>query len=97
MKNGSWTGIKGFQHQDIMALESMGPIVDRSREHLGMSDVAVIRMRRRLVEAIRRLESGETLIGQDGTVPYERLGSEQRVIPIEEAWQTVGDYKASAR
>jgi phthalate 4,5-dioxygenase oxygenase subunit len=75
----------------------MGPIVDRSREHLGMSDVAVIRMRRRLVEAIRRLEAGETLIGQDGSVPYERLGSEQRVIPIDEPWQTVGGYRASVR
>jgi phthalate 4,5-dioxygenase len=97
MKNGSWTGVKGFQHQDIMALESMGPVVDRSREHLGMSDVAVIRMRRLLVEAIRRLESDEPLIGQDGSVPYERLGSEQRVIPLDEPWQTVGAYRASVR
>ncbi len=97
MKNGSWTGVKGFQHQDIMALESMGPIVDRTREHLGMSDVAVIRMRRRLLEAIRRLENGETPIGLDGSFPYERLGSDQRIIPIDEPWQSVGGYREPVR
>jgi phthalate 4,5-dioxygenase oxygenase subunit len=93
MKRDSWTGIKGFQHQDIVAQESMGPVVDRSQEHLGMSDIAIIRMRRRMLESLRRLEAGEPLIGQDGRVPYERMGSEQRVLDLGEPWQRVGDFR----
>jgi phthalate 4,5-dioxygenase len=92
MKNGSWTGIKGFQNQDIAAQESMGPIVDRSQEHLGTSDVAVIRMRRRMLELLRRLEAGEPLIGQDEPIPFDRLASEQRIISIDEPWQIVGAH-----
>ena len=53
MKHGSYTGIAGFTNQDMACQESMGPIVDRTREHLGTSDVAIIRMRRRMLEALR--------------------------------------------
>ena len=92
MKAGSWTGIAGFQNQDIAAQESMGPIVDRSEEHLGTSDVAIIRMRRRQLENVRRLQAGELLIGHDPAIPFDRLASEQRVIPIDTPWQTVGAH-----
>jgi phthalate 4,5-dioxygenase len=92
MKNGSWTGIAGFQNQDIAAQESMGAIVDRSGEHLGTSDIAVIRMRRRMLETVRRFRVGEPLVGQDGTIAFERLASEQRLIGIDEPWQIVGAH-----
>ena len=70
MRNGSYTGIKGFTNQDMACQESMGPIVDRTREHLGTSDVAIIRMRRRMLEALRRLEAGEPLLGHDPATPF---------------------------
>ena len=92
MKDGSWTGIEGFQNQDIAAQESMGPIVDRSLEHLGTSDIAVIRMRRRMLETVRRFRAGEPLVGQEHGIAYERLASEQRIIPIGEPWQSVGAH-----
>jgi phthalate 4,5-dioxygenase len=38
--------------------ESMGGIVDRSQEHLGTTDVAVIAARRRLIKIARDLEEG---------------------------------------
>jgi len=38
--------------------ETMGPIVDRSKEHLGTSDVAIIAARRRLLRMLRELEQG---------------------------------------
>jgi hypothetical protein len=38
----------------------MGPIVDRSKEHLGTSDLMVIRLRQLLMRAAKRLrENGE--------------------------------------
>jgi phthalate 4,5-dioxygenase oxygenase subunit len=92
MRNGSYTGIKGFTNQDMACQESMGVVVDRTREHLGTSDVAIIRMRKRMLEALRRHEAGETPLGHEG-IPYGRLRGDQRVIPIAEPWQTVGAYR----
>jgi phthalate 4,5-dioxygenase oxygenase subunit len=92
MKKDSWTGVAGFQNQDIMAQESMGPIVPRQLEHLGTSDIAIIRMRKRVLENVRRFQAGQPLIGRDQPVPYDRLASEQRLLPIDEPWQTVGAH-----
>jgi phthalate 4,5-dioxygenase len=43
----------------------MGNIVDRSKEHLGTSDRAIIVMRQLLLEAIAANEAGETPRGVD--------------------------------
>lgn len=95
MKNGSYTGIKGFSNQDMACQESMGVRVDRTQEHLGTSDVAVIRMRRRMQEALHRFEAGEPLIAPDPSFPYDRLIADQRVIAINSPWQDVGAYDPS--
>jgi len=44
---------------DQWAVESMGAIQDRTREHLGRSDKAIIRYRRMLRQAIAALEAGK--------------------------------------
>jgi len=92
MKNGSFTGIDGFTNQDMACQESMGPVVDRSQEHLGTSDVAIIRMRRRMLEAVRRFQDGLPLIGLDPDLPYGRIRSEQKIVAVDEPWQSVGAY-----
>ena len=54
-----YSGIAGIHLQDQAITESMGPIYDRTQEHLGSSDAMVIRVRRRLIAAARALqESG---------------------------------------
>ncbi|WP_167784767.1 Rieske 2Fe-2S domain-containing protein [Ramlibacter rhizophilus] len=50
-KTTSFTGIHGIRAQDAMVTETAGPIADRTREHLGSSDRAVVAMRRTLLEA----------------------------------------------
>jgi hypothetical protein len=50
-KTVSFTGIKGIRAQDAMVTETAGPIADRTREHLGSSDIAVVAMRRALMQA----------------------------------------------
>lgn len=57
-----YSGITGIHLQDQAITESMGPVYDRSQEHLGSSDAMVIRVRRRLIGAAKAL-------AQDGTVP----------------------------
>jgi phthalate 4,5-dioxygenase len=66
-----YTGIHGIHTQDQAITESMGTTYDRSQEHLGTSDVMVIRVRRRLMEAARALaERGLTPPGVDQPEVY---------------------------
>jgi phthalate 4,5-dioxygenase oxygenase subunit len=41
----------------------MGPIQDRTKEHLIASDLAVARLRRRLLDSAGRIERGEPPVG----------------------------------
>lgn len=54
----SFTGIRSAQLQDIAVQESQGAIVDRSIERLGTSDTAIVRCRRRLIDAAKALLLG---------------------------------------
>ena len=47
-----------FRDQDAAIIEGMGPLIDRRKEHLGTSDTAIIRMRRRLLGMARDLQAG---------------------------------------
>ncbi|HZT08652.1 MAG TPA: Rieske 2Fe-2S domain-containing protein [Chloroflexota bacterium] len=49
----SYTGIPGIHVQDQAITESMGPIYDRREEHLGTSDTMVIKVRQRLLSAVK--------------------------------------------
>jgi hypothetical protein len=53
-----YTGIKGVQMQDQAVTESMGPIYDRTQEHLASGDSMIIRTRRRLLDAALALANG---------------------------------------
>ena len=44
--------------QDAAMTDSMGVIVNRTEEHLGTTDSAIIRMRRRLIQGARDLQNG---------------------------------------
>jgi len=48
----SLSGVEGIAMQDASIQESMGPIQDRTREHLGQSDKAIIQYRRLLRQEI---------------------------------------------
>ncbi len=73
--------------QDAAVQESMGPIADRSREHLGASDEAIIRVRRRLLDAARALrDTGEEPPGVRLPASY-RLRGCQLVLPPDADWQ----------
>jgi len=61
----SFTGITGVGQQDSAIQESMGPILDRSREHLGTADISIITLRRVLQRALTDLETGAPIQGFD--------------------------------
>jgi hypothetical protein len=59
-KNETFSGIPNNmgRAQDAAMTDSMGVIVDRREEHLGTTDTAIIRMRRRLIQGARELQQG---------------------------------------
>ncbi len=87
----SFTGIDGIPVQDMMATESMGPIYDRSKEHLGTSDAMIIRTRRRLIEAARRFDAtGETPPGVDNPEIF-RVRAGGVILPNDADWLQATD------
>ena len=59
-ETGTYTGMgMDINVHDQWAVEGMGAIQDRTREHLGRSDKAIIRYRRMLRQAIKALENGD--------------------------------------
>ena len=59
-KRETFTGMgKTFLIHDSCATESMGPIYDRSQEHLGVSDITVIAVRKLLLQCAKALANGK--------------------------------------
>ena len=73
----SYTGLPNVHIEDQAVTESMGSLLDRSREHLGSSDAMIIRTRRRLLAAATALaEGGTPPPGADDPTAYRvRAGS----------------------
>ena len=55
----SRTGIPGINTQDVAVQKGMGPIVDRTKEHLGTSDRAIVLLRRSFLEGVAAVERGD--------------------------------------
>ncbi|HPE59469.1 MAG: aromatic ring-hydroxylating dioxygenase subunit alpha [Thiothrix sp.] len=64
----TWTGMGlDINVHDQWACESMGALQDRTREHLGSTDQAIIRHRRKLVAAMQQLAEG----AEPGSLPLQ--------------------------
>jgi phenylpropionate dioxygenase-like ring-hydroxylating dioxygenase large terminal subunit len=64
-------GIPHFGSQDSGVQETMGPIYDRTKEHLGTSDTGIIRVRLGWIKAAKELqESGTTPKGVENNDDY---------------------------
>lgn len=67
-----YSGVEGIAIQDASLQESMGPIADRTREHLTGTDKGIVQTRRRLMEAA-------TALAERGVTPPGTQPAEQRV------------------
>jgi phenylpropionate dioxygenase-like ring-hydroxylating dioxygenase large terminal subunit len=78
----NFTGLVGVQVEDMAVQESMGAIVDRTLEHLGSSDTAIIKVRRRLIQGAIDATSGYApAAAHDGSV--YRVWSTEGVFPAD--------------
>jgi phthalate 4,5-dioxygenase len=78
----TFSGVKGIAMQDASLQESMGPIVDRSKERLVSTDTGIIKARQKLRRAAEALRD-------DGVVPpgvdpaHQKVRSAALVLPHE--------------
>ena len=89
----NFTGIPSIPMQDTAVTESMGPILDRSNEHLGTADAMVIQARRRLMAVAKALrDDGIAPPGVDEPGLF-RIRSASVSLPRDLNWQeTMRDW-----
>ena len=95
MKRGDFTGIHGIPTQDMAMWESMGPIVERSQDHPGSSDMAVVQFRRMMVAAAKGFAEGGPAIGTaEPRIAHASLASFEGLVPKDTDWRTLGEPQA---
>jgi len=78
----TYSGVAGFAMQDASVQESMGPIVDRTKENLVSTDNGIIMARHRLLRAAKALaEKGVTPPGIDPA--HQKIRSVAIVLPAD--------------
>jgi phthalate 4,5-dioxygenase len=93
MAKGNFSGIRGIGQQDIAMWESMGrgPIIDRSREHLGRTDVAVVQFRRIMLDAVEEFGRSGAVLGQQAPViPLAKVRSFEGIVAKGTDWESLG-------
>ncbi len=82
----TFSGVEGIAMQDASLQESMGPIVDRTRENLVSTDNGIIMARHRLLRAAKALaEKGVKPPGIDPV--HQRVRSASLVLPPDQAFK----------
>ena len=84
-KTETFSGIDGVNAQDVAVQESMGHIVDRSKENLSRTDMAIIYARRQLLQAARTVAEGGAPPGVGDN--YYMLRPAQAILPIGVDWR----------
>ena len=75
----TYSGVFGIAMQDASLQESMGPIVDRTKENLVSTDNGIIMARHRLLRSLKAMEKGEQPPGIDAE--HQRVRSAAVVLP----------------
>lgn len=94
MKQGDWTGVPGIPNQDIIMWETMGPIVDRTTDRLGVSDMAIAQFRKTMVEAARKMQAEGVAIGAAEAKHQAKLQSFEGMVPKTDDWRALVGVKA---
>ncbi len=86
MEQGHFSGFTGnLLQEDMVTQASMGSIVDRTKEHLSSSDVAIIHARRVLLEAIDDMDAGRPVVGTTPGIDHRDVLPLDTVLPSPDA------------
>jgi|ERR1043166_3458910 phenylpropionate dioxygenase-like ring-hydroxylating dioxygenase large terminal subunit len=82
----TYTGIEGINTQDHAIQESMGPIVDRTKEHLGSTDKAVVAARLLLLQAAKTINQDRDPPGVGPS--YYGVRAIEKLLPKDAEWRS---------
>jgi nitrite reductase/ring-hydroxylating ferredoxin subunit len=97
-KTRNYSGIKAVipAEQDGCATESMGPIYDRTKEHLGYSDKTIIALRKVFLQAARSVQEGREpphIMRDASANDFSRLRAVKGVVPANHSWRELLELK----
>lgn len=81
----NWTGLRGVEVEDAAIALSQGAFYDRSKEHLVPADQAVMRVRRTLLDSVKRVMDGKPPVGVG--VDLRGVGACDADLPDGASWQ----------
>ena len=82
----SYSGVEGIAMQDASLQESMGPIVDRTKENLVSTDNGIIMARHRMLRSLKAFQDKGTL--PPGVDPeHQKVRSVSIVLPPDQAFK----------
>jgi hypothetical protein len=89
MKDINFSGIDGVLIQDHAVVETQGRITDRTQEHLGTTDVAVVAWRRQLIRAAKALAAtGERpAMLSENDIPWQEIKAAELILPPGGNWK----------
>jgi phthalate 4,5-dioxygenase len=92
----TFSGVEGFAMQDASLQESMGPVVDRTKENLVSTDNGIIMARHRLIRAAKALvEKG---VAPPGVEPaHQRVRSASVVLPPDQPFKDAAREELTVR
>jgi len=96
MKSENLSGLVGAITQDHAVCETQGRILDRTLEHLGRSDMAVVAWRRLMLQGARALQKGMEP-SANGAIDWNLVMSETIVHSPEESWKDKQPLPAELR
>ncbi|HZT07122.1 MAG TPA: Rieske 2Fe-2S domain-containing protein [Chloroflexota bacterium] len=90
MRVDSWSGIPKIPDQDAGVQESMTRIFDRSTEHIGQADLAIVHMRALLLASIKAVQNGGDPVGVGSDFPADEIRCVVEVVPADVRWTELG-------
>lgn len=88
MKGTSWSGYPAIEFEDVSMALSLNDDFDRSEENLVAADIAVVRLRQTLLNAVKKTQDGGTPPGIE-CEDLSHVVAYDRVVLDTEDWKTV--------
>ena len=94
MQRGHWSGIvgRGNAYEDFVVQESMGPIVDRSQQHLGRCDLVIVRAQSLLLRAIEAYRAQGRIAFAGPDVDFARIRAISVAYPHGADWKQIDAF-----